>query len=522
METDSSIKRPAALGDTYWLTRFVLLRWMGFVYLVAFYVAARQLVPLVGADGLTPANLFFHAVLSSPSYGSSFWGFLNFPSLFWFNDSDTMLRVIPWIGVVLSAVVLAGYANAITMTILWFFYVSIVYAGQDWYGYGWEIQMSETGFLCIFLCPLLDARPFSTRPPPILIIWLFRWLIVRIMLGSALIKLRGDDCWRDLTALYYHFETQPIPNPFSRYFHFLPHPVLQFGVIWTFVVELICPFFCFWPRWGRYIAGMIIISFQFTLIVSGNLSFFNWLTILPALACFDDRFWRTILPTFLSCNAMEARLAAKPNEWMEGLSKCVVVIVGILSIQPVINLLGYHFDRNGILTEGQAMNTSYDPLHLVNSYGAFGSVGKERPVIVFEGTNSSDPDTATDWQEYPYVGSPWDPKRSPPFVAPYQPHLDWQLWFAAMATPDYYPWTFNLVWKMLHNDPATMSLFAGNPFPDHPPRYIRAVLYKYHFAPLGNPDHVYWTREKLGPWLPAYSVDSTDLQDILREEGWLK
>ena len=198
------------------------------------------------------------------------------------------------------------------------------------------------------------------------------------------------------------------------------------------------------------------------------------------------------------------------------------MIVGILSIQPVLNLLGYHFDRNGILTEGQAMNTSYDPLHLVNTYGAFGSVGRERPVIIFEGTNSADPDTATDWKEYPYVGSPWDPKRSPPFVAPYQPHLDWQLWFAAMATPDYYPWTLNLVWKMLHNDPATLGLFAGNPFPDHPPRYIRAVLYKYHFAPPGNPEHVYWTREKLGPWLPAYSVDSTDLQDILREEGWLK
>ena len=512
----------ASACDTYWLTRYVLLRWMGFVYLVAFYVAARQLVPLVGENGLTPANLFFSAVTASPDYGNSFWGFLHFPTLFWLNDSDTMLRVIPWLGVVLACVVLAGYANAIMMTMLWMFYVSIVYAGQDWYGYGWEIQMSETGFLCIFLCPLLDGRPFSPRPPPIQIIWLFRWLIVRIMLGSALIKLRGDSCWRDLTALYYHFETQPIPNPFSRYFHFLPHPLLQFGVIWTFVVELIAPFFCFWPRWGRYIAGLLIISFQFTLIVSGNLSFFNWLTILPALACFDDRFWRALLPTFLRSSAMEARLAPQPSRQMDGLAWCVVVIVGFLSIQPAINLLGYHFDRSGLLVDGQAMNTSYDPLHLVNSYGAFGSVGKQRPVIVFEGTDSADPDTATDWKEYPYVGSPWDPKQAPPFIAPYQPHLDWQLWFAAMASPDYYPWTFNLVWKMLHNDPATLSLFAANPFPDHPPKYIRAVLYNYHFAPLGNPDHAYWTRDRLGLWLPAYSVDSADLRDILRQERWLE
>ena len=294
--SSSSSSHRTGSADTYWLTRFVLLRWIGFVYLIAFYVAAQQLVPLVGANGLTPASIFFHEVVSMPQYGDTLGGFLSFPSLFWFDYSDTWLRVIPWIGVVLSCVVLAGYANALMMTVLWIFYVSIVHVGQDWYGYGWEIQMCETGFLAIFLCPLLDARPFPLRPPPVQIIFLFRWLIVRIMLGSALIKLRGDSCWTDLTALYYHFETQPIPNPFSRWFHFLPHPVLQFGVIWTFVVELGAPWFIFWPRWGRYIAGALIISFQFTLIVSGNLSFFNWLTILPALACFDDRFWRWIAP----------------------------------------------------------------------------------------------------------------------------------------------------------------------------------------------------------------------------------
>jgi hypothetical protein len=511
MESISPLSRIAASPDSYWLTRFVLLRWMGFVYLIAFYVAAKQLVPLVGANGLTPATLFFHQVAAS-QYGDVLSGFLMLPSLFWWNCSDTMLRMIPWIGVALSCVVLAGYANALMMTVLWFFYVSIVHVGQDWYGYGWEIQMSETGFLCIFLCPLLDARPFPSRSPPIQIIFLFRWLIFRIMLGSALIKLRGDSCWHDLTALYYHFETQPIPNPFSRWFHFLPHPVLQFGVIWTFVVELVSPWFVFWPRWGRYIAGAIIISFQFTLIVSGNLSFFNWLTILPAWACFDDRFWRWLAPTFLKSYAMEAQLAARPSRAMNGVIWAVTALVAVLSIQPALNLL----------SSRQAMNTSYDPLHLVNTYGAFGSVGRERPVIIFEGTDSADPDTATDWKEYPYVGSPWDPKLRPPFIAPYQPHLDWQLWFAAMAAPDDYPWTRNLIWKLLHNDSATLSLFAGNPFPDHPPRYIRAVFYIYHFAKPGNPEHVWWTRDRLGLWLPAYSVDSPDLLDDLRQQGWIQ
>jgi hypothetical protein len=508
------------VADTYWLTRFVILRWLGFVYLVAFYVAARQLVPLVGANGLTPAPLFLNEVREH--YGSTWAGFETLPMLFWINCSDTWLQVVPWIGVVLACALLAGYANSVTLAVMWILYMSIVHVGQDWYGYGWEIQMVETGFLAIFLCPLLDARPFPARAPPLPVIFLFRWLIVRIMLGSALIKLRGDSCWTDLTALYYHFETQPIPNPFSRWFHFLPHPLLQFGVIWTFVVELVSPFFAFWPRLGRTIAGMVIISFQLTLIVSGNLSFFNWLTILPALACFDDRFWRWILPRRIVQWAERARENEKPSRAVTVSGWAVAGLVGLLSVQPVLNLFGLRFDTNGNLVEGQAMNTSFDPLDLVNTYGAFGTVGRERPVIIFEGSDSADPDTATDWKEYPYVGSPWDPARRPPFIAPYQPHLDWQLWFAAMASPNEYPWTLNLVWKLLHNDPAMLGLFAGNPFPDHPPRYIRAVLYKYHFAPLGNPDHVYWTRERVGLWIPAFSIDSKELVDFLRDERWLQ
>jgi hypothetical protein len=543
METNHPPAHPPP-RDSYWLTRFVLLRWMGFVYVVAFYVAAKQLVPLVGEHGLTPAPLFqeeMRQYLGARMEGDELvrspaptWEcFLNQPSLFWFDCSDTTLREIPWIGVALSLALLAGYTNAIVMTILWMLYLSIVQVGQTWYGYGWEIQMSETGFLCIFLCPLLDPRPFPARPPPLAIIWLFRWLIFRIMLGSALIKWRGDSCWHDLTALYYHFETQPIPNPFSRYFHFLPRPILQFGVIWTFIVEGLAPWFAFWPRWGRYLAGGIMISFQLTLIVSGNLSFFNWLTILPALACFDDRFWRWIMPAWLKSKAIEALLVAKPSLTMTVSAWLVFTVIVVLSIFPQqfqarVGGQIVPYDSSPVLNlvapqgpYGQEMNRNYDPLHLVNTYGAFGTVGRERDVIVFEGTDSDTPDDSADWKEYPSAGSPWDPMRSPPFVAPYQPHLDWQLWFAAMASPENYPWTYHLVWKLLHNDPATLSLFAGNPFPDHPPAYVRAVLYVYHFAPLNDPRHRYWIRDRQFLWLPAYSCHSPGLRDILIQEGWL-
>jgi hypothetical protein len=231
--------------DRWWLTRFAMLRLLGFVYAVAFLSAARQLVPLIGAHGLLPVGAFVDGVREK--LGSSWQGFELLPSLFWVSHSDFALQAVAWTGFALSCLVVAGFANAIGMALLWVLYASIVHVGQDWYGYGWEIQLIETGFLAIFLCPLLDPRPFPRRPPPVVVLWLFRWLIFRIMLGAGLIKLRGDPAWRDLTALFYHFETQPIPNPLSRWYHFLPHPLLRIGVAFNHVAELGAP----WLALGR-------------------------------------------------------------------------------------------------------------------------------------------------------------------------------------------------------------------------------------------------------------------------------
>ncbi|MBS1935038.1 MAG: lipase maturation factor family protein, partial [Bacteroidetes bacterium] len=262
-EPETPVNKP-----TYWLTRFVILRMLGIVYSVAFLVAVNQIIPLIGKNGLTPVDIFFRAMTNS--YGSVGAGFWHLPSVFWFTHSDTSLIVVSWIGLLLSLLLLAGYANAFTMAVLWFLYMSIDHAGQEWYGYGWEIQLLETGFLAIFLCPLTDMRPFPKREPPTLVITLFRWLIFRIMLGSAMIKLRGDEIWKNATVLYYHFETQPIPGPFSRWFHFLPRFLLRVGVWYNWLAELIAPWFVFWPRVGRQIAGCIIIVLQLVLIVSGN------------------------------------------------------------------------------------------------------------------------------------------------------------------------------------------------------------------------------------------------------------
>ena len=494
-------------GDDYRLTRFVILRLVGFVYAIGFLVAVNQLVPLIGEHGLTPAAHFLQQIQSH--VGSSFDGMIRLPTLFWFGISDRALTIFAWTGLVLSLVVLAGYANAVILTILWAMYMSIVHIGQIWYGYGWETQLLETGFLSIFLCPLIDPRPFPKRPPPILAIWLFRWLGFRIMVGAGLIKMRGDTCWRDLTCMYYHYETQPLPNPISRYLHFAPHWFHKVETAWNHFIELVVPWFSFGPRRARHIAGVLLISFQVLLIVSGNLSFLNYLTIIPFLACLDDSFWRKILPSAVVRRADRGVTEPELSLLQTGVAVVLTFLVAWLSIAPITNLVS---DR-------QVMNTSFDPLDLVNSYGAFGIVGRERNEIIFEGTNDQMISVYTQWRPYEFKAKPGDPDRAPPFVAPYQPRIDWQIWFAAMASPAEYPWTFHFEWRLLHNDAGTLSLLANNPFPDRPPHYIRARLYRYHFKPPGQKG--WWTREPVGEWLPALSVDTPEFRRVLTALDWL-
>lgn len=523
---------------TYWLTRFLLLRLLGAVYAVAFLAAINQALPLIGSNGLLPVGDFLRRVGDALGPAA---GFLRLPSIFWFGHSDGALLAAAWTGFLLSCIVAAGFANALVMAVLWCLYMSFANVGQEWYGYGWEIQLLETGFLAIFLCPLLDLRPFPKYAPPMPVIWLFRWLIFRVMFGAGLIKLRGDDVWHNGTALYYHFETQPLPGPLSRWFHFLPRAVLQGGVWFNWLAELVAPLFVYWPRLARQLSGFVIIGLQVVLLLSGNLSFLNWLTIVPALACFDDGFWSKLLPRGWVRRAEAANARAEPSRAMTVTARVVAFVIGFLSIQPILNML----------SSRQIMNTSFDPLNLVNTYGAFGSVGRERFNVVFEGTMGTagqdregigkskdqqkrdqerDPEKGqaagldsvafpgehAKWKEYLYKGLPVDPDKRPPQVAPYHLRLDWQMWFAAMSTPAEYPWTFTLISKLLHNDPGAVGLFAGNPFPDRPPRYVRAVLYRYRFARPGNPGGHWWIRERLGLWIPAMSADDPRLVGMLK------
>jgi len=499
----------AAIAEEYFLTRFIILRLLGFVYLAAFVSLIGQMLPLIGSEGLLPAAGYLERVTSlSGSTGAAFW---KLPTIFYLGASDSTLVFFAWFGLFLAVVVLFGFANSIIMLVLWAIYMSFVHIGQTWYGYGWEIELLENGFLAVFLCPFLDGRPFSKRPTPLTLIVLYRWLAFRIMFGAGMIKIRGDDCWRELSCLQTHYETQPIPNPLSPYLHFMPAWFHTLGVLFNHLVELILPFFVFGPRRLRLLAGVLLVLFQFVLIVSGNLSFLNWLTIVPILACFDDRFLKRLLPNRF---CLAATTAAKHEFQISKPRKIAVamlaLMVSVLSINPISNLFSGQ----------QVMNTSFDSFALVNTYGAFGSVGKVRHEIIFEGTTETKINKLTRWRAYEFPCKPGDPQRRPCITGPYQRRLDWQIWFAAMSYPQREPWTVHLIWKLLHNDAGALSLLDGNPFPDEPPHAIRATLYRYEFAAPDNISGAWWKRERVRSWLPPMTRDDERLLEFLKLYGW--
>ena len=478
-------------GRSYAMTRFLIVRLLGVVYFVAFLILLRQGDALIGHAGLLPADRFLDRVLAAvDSRGAAV---AELPTLFWLDASDTALHVVGWTGLVLSAAVVCGVTNALVQLVLWALYLSVVQVGPLFWGYGWATQLAETGFLAIFLCPLLSLRPFPPHDPPIAVVWCFRWLIVRIMLGAGLIKLRGDPCWRDFTCLVFHYETQPIPNPLSRWLNAQPRWFHVAGVAFNHLVELGAPFLVIGPRRARVVAGWLFVAFQTTLILSGNLSFLNWLTIVPALACFDDRAlgWH--------------RPVAPPARAHVIVGWAVAGLVAVLSVNPVMNLL----------SPRQAMNRSFDPLHLVNTYGAFGSVGRERDEVIIEGTRDASVGPDTQWLAYELPCNPGDVARRPCVVSPYHYRLDWQLWFAAMSTANREPWLVRLVDRLLRGDRDVEALFAVDPFPDAPPRFVRIRRFRYHFTRPGDGSPDWWTRTLIGEYLRPMSRDDPALRAYL-------
>jgi hypothetical protein len=461
----------------YWFARLVFDRGLAVIYLLAFVCAARQFRGLLGERGLLPIPRYLRRV-----------GFWAAPSVFHVRYSDRMFAWVAWSGALLAAAMAGGLGDAVPLwaamvcwLVLWALYASIVNVGQVWYGFGWETLLLEAGSLAIFLGNASTA-------PPVLVVWLVRWLLLRVEFGAGLIKLRGDRCWRDLTCLRYHHETQPMPGPLSWFFHHLPDPLHRAEAVGNYVAQLVAPLALFTPQPAASVAAAVMIVTQLWLVASGNFAWLNWLTIVLALPAIDTGRLGRLLPL-----PAPGPLAAPPT-WYEALVIAFTVAVAALSYRPARNLL----------SRGQVMNTSFDPLRLVNSYGAFGSVTRQRYELVIEGTAEPEVTGDTRWREYEFYGKPGDPRRWPPQVAPYHLRLDWLMWFAALSPGAYAePWLRPLLRGLLAGNRDVTRLLRVNPFPDAPPAVIRVRRYRYRYTSWRElrQTGAWWHRELAGEYI---------------------
>ncbi|WP_409234615.1 lipase maturation factor family protein [Streptomyces sp. PA5.6] len=437
-------------ADAYWLSRLIFQRALAVLYVMAFLGAALQFRALIGERGMLPVPKYVERV-----------PFRAAPSLFQLRFSDRLFALCAWTGCAVAVALLAGVDNLLPLwgamllwLVPWALYLSIVNVGQTWYGFGWESLLLEVGFLAVFLGNDRVA-------PPVLVLFLLRWVLFRVEFGAGLIKMRGDACWRELTCLDFHHETQPMPGPLSWFFHHLPKPVHRVEVAANHVTQLVVPFLLFTPQPVATGAACLMIVTQLWLVLSGNFSWLNWITVVLAVSALDLSPWHT------------APDVAGPPVWYEVVVTAVAVLLLAMSYRPVRNLL----------SRRQVMNRSFDPLHLVNAYGAFGSVNRVRQEIVIEGTADTVPREDSDWRAYEFKGKPGDVHRWPRQFAPYHLRLDWMMWFAGLSPAYARSWFGPLVERLLDDDRDTLRLLRSSPFPPgSPPAYIRARLYRYRYT----------------------------------------
>lgn len=449
--------------DHYDVARQVLQRGTGFVYVLAFLNVRNQFPALLGETGLLPVPDY----LARRSFSQA-------PSLFHYRFSDGLIGSVAWVGMTLALTIVAGgldvvpvWVGMVVWLLLWAMYLSIVNVGQTFYSFGWESLLLEAGFYAPFLGNDSVATPW-------LVLVAFRWLLFRVEFGAGLIKLRGDRCWRDLTCMEYHHETQPMPGPTSRWFHLLGKPLHRIEVVANFTAQLLAPFLLFLPQPMAGVGAVVLISTQGYLMLSGNYAWLNLLTLLLGFSAIPDGWY----------GASGGIVDGGGPTWFIVLTAVFALAVLALSYQPTRNLF----------SSRQRMNASFNKYHLVNTYGAFGSVTRHRREVVIEGTRDGET-----WLPYGFKAKPGDPARVPRQFAPYHLRLDWLMWFVAISPGYGKQWFDRLLAKLLDADPATLRLLANDPFDGAAPQAIRARLVDYRFATRAE------RREKRVIWIAGRS-----------------
>lgn len=501
---------------SYVFTRWVFLRLLGIIYFIAFLSLGTQVIGLIGSHGILPAHLFLQEV--KKRIGLS--GYWFFPTLAWLNESDAFLKFLCLGGTLFSLFVVIGILTVPALVLCWTFYLSLVTVGQDFLAFQWDILLLETGFLAIFFAPFQILPTFSRESPPSpIVLWLLRWLLFRLMFSSGVVKLAsGDPTWRNLTALQFHYETQPLPTPVAWYAHQLPPWFQKVSTLVVFIIELVVPFLIFTPRRLRFVGAGLLAFLQICILITGNYAFFNLLTLTLCLLLLDDTFLGQFLPKSIRGKLTEVIAPPCPTIHPTDSSHRTVTVeksslkdfliiplaVGILFLSG-LQIIGLFLPWGSLPEPVTEVLIQLAPFHLVNSYGLFAVMTTSRPEIIVEGSQDGER-----WLTYEFKYKPGDLKRAPLWVAPHQPRLDWQMWFAALGSYAHNPWFMNFMAQLLRGSPEVLALLDKNPFPDAPPRYVRAALYDYHFTDFSTRriEGTWWRREWEGWYLPKVTLRS--------------
>jgi len=511
-------------------TRWIFLRGLAAIFLIAFVSLWSQVDGLIGSHGILPAaELMNQAADRIPGRIDIL------PTLAWFSSGDVFLHALCASGVLASLAALAGIAESLSFFVLWVLYLSLAVVSSEFLSFQWDNLLLETGFLAVFFAPC-RWRPRWTqeRIPPIVSLWLLRWLLFRLMFESGLVKLlSGDPAWRDLTALQYHFETQPLPTWLGWYAHQLQSAVLKGTTGAMFAIELVVPFFIFLGRSFRLAAALFFIGFQIIIGATGNYGFFNLLTILLCLPLLDDdfieapgrfilRLWRKMRQKLRKRFAQEevsetqSRAVRAPRKLR---SSRLASVMSIPLAALVIIVSGTEMVR---LTIGRAAMPGFlvdiveavSPFRSINRYGLFAVMTTHRPELVVEGSWDG-----LTWKEYEFKWKPGSLAQPPRFVEPHMPRLDWQMWFAALGRCEHNPWFQRFEEKLLEGSPPVLGLLKNDPFAGQSPNFIRTDVYEYHFTdPAAKSQQgTWWRREYRSPYCPMTAktpIDGSGQKDL--------
>ncbi len=468
----------------YILTGWLIARCLGLIYAIAFASLGVQVLGLMGHDGILPAATLIQ-YLNEHLGVQRFWAL---PTLCWFNASDAFLLFLCWGGFACSLLLAVGVVPRIMAFIAWVFYLSLVSVGRDFLGFQWDSLLLEAGFLVIFLTPSA------------VVIWLLRWLIFRLMLESALVKLiSGDPHWRDLTALTYHYWTQPLPNIISWYAAQLPLWFQKLSVVIMFAIELVFPFFIFFGRRARLIAFWGIAGLQFIIMLTGNYCSFNLLALVIALSLLDDAALKRFIPSI-----WQERIKPKPGKFKRAgvvLQWVLASLIAVITLAQFFMMLMEKWPPAPVM----AVMNAASPLRSINSYGLFAMMTTNRMEIVIEGSNDGQI-----WLPYAFKWKPGDLNEAPKWAAPHQPRLDWQMWFASLGNFRQDPWIINFQQRLLEGSKPVLHLLAHDPFDGHPPKYIRAIGYEYRFTDMAQHKATgqWWQRTYKEAYSPVLTLEN--------------